>query len=148
MKKYHVEVSRVIAAPAEAIYAVLADYEEGHLAILPKPYFTDMIIEKGGQGAGTVALVRMNVMGAKRSFRLETSEPEPGRILEEVDEENGVSTRFTVDPLADDGCRVTIATDARTQPGIRGLMERLLNPSITRRIYKKELENLANYVRK
>jgi len=147
MNSFHVETSRVIPASAEMIYAVLSDYEEGHRAILPKPYFTDMIVEKGGQGAGTVTLVHMNVMGSKRSFRLETSEPEPGRILEEVDRENGVTTRFILDPLQDNGCRVTIASDVQTSPGPRGFMERLVTPSITRRIYNQELANLADYVR-
>ncbi len=146
MGSYHVETSRVIPAQAEKIYAVLTDYEVGHRAILPKPYFTDMIIEKGGQGAGTIALVHMNVMGSKRSFRLETFEPDPGRILEEVDKENGVTTRFILDSLQEGGCRVTIASDVQTPPGLRGFIERLLNPSITRRIYNQELSNLADYV--
>jgi hypothetical protein len=49
-----VQSSAVIPARPEAIYAVLADYREAHPAILPKPYFTELKVEEGGQGAGTV----------------------------------------------------------------------------------------------
>ena len=52
MNQIHVEVSDVIEAHAEKIYGILADYREGHPAILPKPYFTEVKVEQGGQGIG------------------------------------------------------------------------------------------------
>jgi hypothetical protein len=107
-----------------------------------------MTVERGGQGAGTVALVHMNVMGSKRTFRLETSEPEPGRVLEEVDQAAGIRTRFILEPQTDGSCRVTIRTENAIRPGFAGLMERLINPPIMRRIYQKELAMLADYVRR
>lgn len=146
MSTYNVQVKQTIPASSTTIYKVLCDYEEGHRAILPEPYFTDMIVEKGGQGAGTIALVHMNVMGAKRSFRLETFEPEPGRILEEVDQGNGNLTRFIIEQVDDDHCLVTIASEFHIQPGFKGWLERLTNPPIIRHIYKKELQNLVSYV--
>ncbi len=53
---------RVINARPETIYAVISDYYVGHTAILPEPYFTDMTVEKGRTGAGTVIRLRMNVL--------------------------------------------------------------------------------------
>lgn len=148
MSSMHIEVSEVIDARPEAIYAVLSDYRNGHPAILSRPYFTELKVLEGGQGAGTIAHTEMVVMGAKFVYRLVVSEPEPGRVLAEDDEAVGIHTTFTVDAL-DGGSRsrVTIATDSRNSPGIRGFMEKLMNPSITRRIYKQELQQLADYIR-
>jgi hypothetical protein len=68
-------------------------------------------------------------------------------VMVEADEAVGVVTTFTVEPL-DEGARskVTIATDSRPAPGFAGLMEKLLSPVVTRRIFAKELEQLAGYV--
>ncbi len=67
----------------------------------------------------------------------------------EMDDALGVTTTFTVEPL-DGGShsRVTIATDAAIRPGIAGWLERLFNPSMMRRIYRQELQQLAGYVRR
>ena len=147
MSKIVVEASDVIPAPADKIYAVLADYHEGHPAILPQPYFHELVVEEGGRGAGTVIRVRMEVLGAEQRYRLHVSEPEPGRVLIERDPDLDVATTFTVAPL-NGGSRslVTIATESRPSPGLRGLLERIVNPPVTRRIYKEELKNLAAYV--
>mgnify|MGYP001413434699 CR=1 FL=1 len=143
----HVEVSAVIAARPEAIYAILSDYRAAHQAILPKPYFADLVIEQGGHGVGTVFRVRMDVMGTSTHFHMVVSEPQPGRVLMEADEQAGVVTTFTLEPVADDiQTRVTIASDFRPSPGIKGLAERLMNPPITRRIYRQELQLLADYL--
>ncbi|MCI0395068.1 MAG: SRPBCC family protein [Chloroflexi bacterium] len=147
MSQIHVEASAVINARPEKIYGILSDYRVGHPAILPKPYFTELTVEEGGQGAGTVMRVRMKVMGVEVAYHLVVSEPEPGRVLVETDEAAGVVTTFTVEPLnGGQQSRVTIATDMRASPGLRGFMEKLMNPPVTRRIYRQELENLAEYV--
>jgi hypothetical protein len=143
----HVSESLVIPAPPEAVYAVIADYRVAHKAVLPKPYFVDMRVEQGGTGAGTIAIADVNVMGVKQTYRLVVSEPQPGRVIEEVDEAAGVRTWFTFDPV-DGGAqtRLTISSDTKPSPGFRGLMERLMNPPITRRIYREELALVAAYV--
>jgi hypothetical protein len=147
MGQIAVEVSDVVPAPPEKVYAILSDYRVGHPAILPRPYFRELAVEQGGQGAGTVLRVRMEVMGITQNYRLQVAEPEPGRILVEEDPEKGVKTTFIVAPL-NGGQRslVTIATTSRTSPGFRGLLERLINPPVTRRIYRQELRQLAAYV--
>ncbi len=149
MSQIHVEVSEVIEARPDKIYAILADYRVSHPAILPKSYFKDVVVEEGGRGAGTIVRVKMEVMGKAFGYRQTISEPEPGRVLKEVDEAAGVRTTFTIDPL-DGGSRsrVTIATDAALSPGPTGWLERIFNPPVMRRIYRQELQNLGEYVRK
>ena len=149
MSVMQIEVSDVIDARQEDVYAVIADYRVEHPAILPKPYFAELTIEEGGKGAGTVARVEMNVMGVKQSYRLVVSEPEPGRVLVERDDAAGIVTTFTIDALNEGTrTRVTITSEVRPSPGFKGLVERLMNPPITRRIYRKELAQLADYVQR
>ena len=149
MALIHVGAARIIEAGPEEIYAVLTDYRVGHPAILPKPYFTGLVIEQGGQGAGTVMWVHMRVYGRESHYHQIVSEPEPGRVLVEANLDGGVTTTFKVEPLEGGRqSRVTITTDARPSPGFAGLMERLMQPAIAGRIYKQELRNLADYLRR
>lgn len=143
----HVEVTEVINARPEKVYGILADYHTGHPSILPKPYFTYLTVEEGGVGAGTVLRVGMEVFGVKKDYHMVVTEPQPGRILKEADDEQGVVTHFTVEPVGSgEQSRVTITTDSRSASGFQGLMERLVNPPVSRRIYKQELKNLAGAV--
>lgn len=147
MGRLSVRQSRVIDAPAETLYDILTDYHVGHPAILPPDYFEGLEVLEGGRGAGTLVRVRMKVLGSRHEFQMRTTEPDPGRVLVERDESADVTTRFEVEPLGPARARVTIATDAAASPGLRGVMERLLNPPITRRIYREELDRLADYAR-
>ncbi len=147
MSGIHVSVSRVIDAPADVVYGILADYRVGHPAVLPKPYFKELVVEEGGRGEGTVARVDMEVMGAKRTMRLRVTEPEPGRVLREEDTAAGVVTVFTVEPLADGRSRVTFDTDMRASDGIGGWLERRTTPFFMRRIYHGEQALLADMAR-
>ncbi|MBZ0301843.1 MAG: hypothetical protein K8J31_18995 [Anaerolineae bacterium] len=106
------------------------------------------MVEEGGVGAGTVIRVRMNVMGIEQAYHMTVSEPEPGRVLAEDDPAVGVHTTFTVEPRnGGQQSQVTITTVSTTSPGFKGLMERMMNPPVARRIYRQELQNLADYVR-
>jgi len=135
------------ATPAE-VYAILTDYRHAHPSILPKPYFADLKVVSGGQGAGTVLQLRMNVLGNVRDFYETVTEPEPGRRLVETDIYTGQTSTFIVEPTADgQQSRVTIATEFAGRPGFAGLVERLLTPPITRHIFRKELANLAEFAR-
>lgn len=142
------EVTDIIDARPEDVYAVIADYHTGHPAILPKPEFTDLTVEEGGRGAGTVIRFGMNVMGRTREFRAVVSEPEPGRVLVETYPESASKTTFTVEPLAGgQQSKVTIATDQPASPGLMGMIEKLTTPPFLRNIYKKELRQLAEVLR-
>jgi len=143
MNSYQVEESAVIDAPAAQVYEIIADYHAGHPAILPTRYFTALDVIEGGQGAGTKILVAMNVMGTKVNYEMIVSEPEPGRVLREVDSAAGVVTTFTVDPLnSETQSKVTICTTAKTNPGLKGWLEKLMTSTISRRIYREELDQL------
>jgi len=149
MNSYYVEESAVLEAPADRVYAIIADYHQGHPAILPANYFKAIQVTRGGYGAGTIALIKMKVLGKTVNYELVVSEPEPGRVLCEEDAATGVLTTFIVDPLEDSAqCKVTISTTARTRSGLQGWVEKLLNPAITRRIYREELAQLAQVAEK
>lgn len=143
MSTYLAQESAVIDAPAERLYEIIADYHEGHPAILPTRYFTDITVEEGGQGLGTVVAVKMNVFGSKMLLNLKVTEAIPGRLLVEKDEATGTVTTFNLEPVGEGQTRVTIATESRTSPGLRGWLEKVMNPPITRRIYREELQQLA-----
>lgn len=148
MAQLRVEESAVVHASPAQVYAVLVDYDGAHPAILPKPYFESLKVEKGGQGAGTEIFLRMNVFGAVREFRQVVTEPEPGRVLMETDPAQGVTTTFTVEAVnGGQQTRVTIATESRLSAGFQGLMERLMSPAFLRRVYRAELANLDAYLR-
>src|SRR5688572_19050743 len=68
MSLIHVEASEIIDARAEDLYAIVRDYRVGHPAILPKPYFTELTVEKGGIGAGTVLRISMEIFGKQFSY--------------------------------------------------------------------------------
>ncbi len=147
MSKIHIEQSDIIDAAPETVYAILSDYRVGHPAILPKPYFTELTVEQGGHGAGTVVLTRMKVLGREFVYHQVVSEPEPGRVLLETDTYTGQKTWFTLDPLnGGQQTRCTISSEFPASAGIMGFMERLMQPSVVRRIYKQELQNIAAYV--
>ena len=146
MKEYKVSQSAEIPASAETVYNILIDYNEGHAAILPKPYFESMTVLEGGVGDGTVIEVQMKVLGVKRTFTPTVREVTANRELVEFDKTAGIETTFFIEPLGADRCRLTISSLNRSADGIAGVIERLTTPPITRHIYRKELENIASYV--
>jgi len=127
--------------PAEDAYGILADYEVGHPAILPRPPFGALRVLKGGRGAGTEIVVEMTALGRTQSLRAVVSEPEPGRLLVERYPDTGATTSFRVEPLGPSRCEVTIETDWQA-PAPRGWIERMLAPRLLRRTYDRELQNL------
>jgi ribosome-associated toxin RatA of RatAB toxin-antitoxin module len=145
--KIHVEASHVINVRPDEVYAVISDYRVGHPAILPKPEFTELTVIKGGQGAGTELRVALEMYGQKFSYHQIVTEPEPGRTLVETDIETGQFSRFTFEPLnGGKQTKVTIFSEFPASNGIKGFMERLMQPSIVSRLYKKELRNLEQYM--
>lgn len=148
MTRLRAESSAIIDASPEQVYAIIADYRNGHPRILPEENFSSLEVEQGGVGAGTVIRFISRAGGRERHFRMEVSEPEPGRVLVESDTASTLATIFTVTPL-DGGQRanVQIATEWDASKGIGGLLEKLLYPPAMRRIYDKELKQLAEVVR-
>jgi len=99
MSTVNVDYSTIINARPEDVYAVFRDYRVSHPAILPKPYFEYLTVHEGGLGAGTKFTAGMNVFGTKSTFSATVSEPEPGRIILEKDDEERLKTFFIMDPV-------------------------------------------------
>lgn len=149
MNQMQVSYSAVIDARPQQVHAVISDYHVGHVAILPKPEFQELIVEQGGQGEGTVTRIKMKVMGREFIYHHKISEPEPGRTLKETDLDTGLGTLFTFEPVGDGSqTRVTITTDFPARSGLAGAIERWLTTRVTQRLYKRELDNLAAYLKR
>ena len=103
------------------VYALIADYHNGHPHILPKE-FSELVVEKGGVGRGTIIRFQTSVFGRKHIFRAAISEPEPGRVLAETDlDTNGEVTTFIVDRDSASGhSRVTITRELAVRKGLAG----------------------------
>lgn len=146
MSHIHAEAAALISAPPEKVYAVLADYHAGHPSVLPKAYFKSLMVEQGGQGAGTVIRVQLSVMGIRRDSRMQVSEPEPGRVLSETDLQTGLVTAFTVTPAGIGQTHLRITTDWESAPGLAGWFDRLTTPVVLRHIYALQLRALNDYL--
>lgn len=145
MPRIHVAASATIAAPPEVVYAILADYREGHPRILPPQYFRNLTVEQGGRGAGTHIRFDMRVLGRTRTAYGVVTEPEPGRVLVETYPDTGIVTTFIVEPRGEGRhAAVTIASDWE-KPGLAGWFEQKTAPPLLRRIFEEELRYLARY---
>ena len=140
-----VTYERPIAAPAERVYRYIADLREQQPRWLP-PNFTDVQVEEGGVGAGTIFRARVRLGGVSRDFRMRVDEPEPGRVIREVDILAPLVTTWTVTPEGDH-CRVRLETVWSSATGLAGLLERPVAPRLMRRMYADEFDRLDRYAR-
>jgi polyketide cyclase/dehydrase/lipid transport protein len=147
MGRYRVSSSARIEGRPDLVYAAIADYRQQHPHIVPPESFPRLEVLEGGIGAGTRTRVEMRILGATRVFEQVVTEPEPGRVLMESNQDGSGVTTFTVD-RGDDGAsaHVTIATEIVARPGVSGRLERMFISMILPRIYRKELALLAEYV--
>lgn len=145
MAMIHVAAEREIGAPSESVYRYLADMREHHPNFLP-PAFTDFTVEAGGVGGGTITQFKVHAGRRVREYRMQVSEPEPGRVLTETDMNSSLVTTFTVEPQGA-GSLVRITTGWQGAGGIGGFFERLFAPAVMRRLYEDELERLDSYAR-
>lgn len=149
MATVRTDYAAVIDAPPAEVYAIFADYRNSHPKILPKPYFGDVTVEQGGQGAGTVFRTSIKVMGTTIDYHMMVTEPQPGRVLVETDAKQGTTTTFTIEPVeGGKKSRVTISTDWTPSSGVMGWLEKLATPGLMRKIYEAELKLVQEYVQK
>jgi uncharacterized protein YndB with AHSA1/START domain len=145
MPQHTISAAALIPAPPQQVYAIIADYRDGHPHILPKPHFVSLTVEQGGVGAGTVIRFQMRLLGRLQNFRATITEPEPGRVLVETDMQTGAVTTFTVEPRADaQQAAVTITTTTSVREGLLGRLEAWLTTRLLRPIYVRELAQLAD----
>ena len=143
-----VQASKQINQPASKIYGAIADYQKHHPNFLPRNYFKKLEIESGGMGAGTIFKADMDVYGNKSTLRMKVTEPQPGRVIQETDLASGLFTTFTVEPLGAAQSNVTITTQWQQPAGLKGWLQSKVQAFFMGRIYKEELDLLANYLEK
>ncbi|CAA9235391.1 MAG: hypothetical protein AVDCRST_MAG77-1237 [uncultured Chloroflexi bacterium] len=138
---------RVMDAPAEVVYHLISDYSEHHRdhpeGFLPDA-FSDMVVERGGVGHGTVVRFSSKMGGRKQTMTASITETQPGRVLVEAGE--GVVTTFTVEPEGSQRARVRFDT-VFDFGGVTGLMVRLFAPGMLRPIYAEEMDRLERHAK-
>jgi len=144
MPLIHVSSSRLIPAAPNRVYAIIADYQTGHPQILPSRYFSNLQVEQGGIGAGTVIRFQMHAFGSTQTIRAEITEPIPSELLLETIAATGLQTSFHVVPQSDGkASHVTIETKWDVK-GLAGWIQSLMVPRYLRKVYAEELDKLAS----
>jgi hypothetical protein len=135
----HTFAEAVIDAPAPTVLAVLRDFDGRHRQILP-PAFSNLVVEHGGVGAGTVMSFDLTLGGRTQRATSRVEEPAEGVIEEHIIGRDMVTT-FTIRP---EGDRALTRIETRWEParGLTGLLERLVAPRMLRQIYREELTRL------
>ena len=148
MGRARAQAERTIGVPPAAVYAVLADYTTQHPKIMPAPPFSDLEVESGGVGAGTVFHITVRMLGRRQRLHMRVAEPRPGRVLTETNLDTGVVTEFTVAPQ-DGGSRTLagMSSEWETKGGLGGLVDRLMTPRLMGRMFAKQLHQLDQYLR-
>lgn len=146
MTLIRVGAEAVVRASADRIYKCLADYRRHHPRILPRA-FSDLVVEEGGVGAGTIIRFRLTIGGQTRQIRMKVEEPEPGRVLREIDLDTGAVTDFIIESDGGTSCAVKIETEFPSAPGLRGFIERRFAPRLLRGLFQDELALLGQYLR-
>lgn len=145
MSEVHVLAEGLVGAPSAHVYALISDFQQHHHRFLPRN-FTNLEIEQGGIGAGTIFTFTVTAGGRVRNYRMRVGEPEPGRVLTESDTLSSMETTWTLTP-AGDRTVVRIETRWEGATGMPGFFERLFAPPALRRIYREELRRLDRYAR-
>src|SRR5262245_23527546 len=133
MAKHTISAEAEIPAPPDQVYAIIADYRDGHPHILPKPHFASLTVEQGGVGAGTLIRFQLQLLGRTQTFRAAVTEPVPGHVLLETDIHTGATTSFAVEPRGDaQHTAVTITTTTTVRDGRLGKLEAWLTTRLLR----------------
>jgi hypothetical protein len=144
MTAHRITASARIDSAPKRVYGVIADYCNGHPHILPTQ-FSDLVVERGGFGAGTVIRFRMRVGGRLQRLRVAVTEPDPGRVLVETSLEGRLAvTTFTISAVnGGQASDVDIATDLPVRSGLLGAIERFVTTRALQGLYREELRRLA-----
>ena len=145
MIRFVVESCATINGSARDVYAILADYKHGHPRIMPRKYCDGLRVLKGsGVGENTRIEVRFNIFGQKETLVMDISEPEPGRVLQEIDTNAKNITQFIVDPLDEGTCTVTLRTSVLSTLGFQPLaaVDMWMKKFVLRSMFEEELKIL------
>lgn len=139
--------TQTIPASPDRVWRVLIDYRVHHPAILPKDVFKGLEVLAGGIGAGTRFRLTMRMGGKDHVSEIAVTEPRPGSILVEGADDGSVVTTIALAPV--DGGRGTQLTfdTAYTLPGGFFLpLQRWVTNQILRGLYRREMQNIAEYI--
>jgi len=144
MTEIRFSAERFVDAPADIVYHCIADYVRHHRpdGFLP-PAFTDMEVERGGVGSGTVVHFTVTAMGRSERHHATVSEPQPGRVLVETEEKNALRTTFSVEPHGSQS-RVRFDT-VYSRSGVMGWIEKLLVARVLGPLYADEQRRLEQH---
>lgn len=145
MSQVKADARHPIKAPADQVFAALADYTGTRPTILPENY-RDYEVLAGGTGAGTT--VRWKLAATKKRVRdclVEVSEPRE-RTLVERDTNSTMITTWNVAPDGDGSSVVTAHTTWQGAGGIAGFFEGVFAPLGLRKIHGRLLANLDRVV--
>jgi len=148
MGQARAHADQLVDASTAAVYEVLADYRSHHPRIMPSPPFSDLEVESGGVGAGTVFHITVRTMGRQQRLHMRVAEPKPGQVLTETNLDTGVVTEFSVAPGSGASySRVRMLSEWEPAGGLRGLFDRLVTAPLTGRMFAKQLRQLDQYMR-
>jgi hypothetical protein len=147
MTRARAHAENLIAARPNAVYAVLADYRTHHPRIMPASLFSNLDVESGGVGAGTVFHITLRTAGKEQRLHMRVAEPDPGHVLTETNLDTGVVTVFSVAP-GNGGARTLAKISSEWEPegGLRGLVDRFVAPVLMGRIFTRQLRQLSQYM--
>ena len=111
-----------------------------HQRFLP-PAFSDFKISRA---ASASRRQQVTAGGRTRSYRMQVSEPAPGRTLVETDTGSSLVTTYDVAPQGDKSL-VGITTSWDGAGGIGGFFERTFAPRAMERLYSEALDRLSAY---
>jgi Polyketide cyclase / dehydrase and lipid transport len=146
MSLVRIERHRTIGAPSADVYEVLADYSVHHPNVMPPAHFSDLEVESGGVGEGTVFHITVKAGGKRQRLHMRVSEPEPGKVLCETNLDTGVVTQFTVSGNGSAASVLRMSSEWRPRR-LLGWFDRLFTAPLTRRLFTEQLDQVDAYVR-
>jgi hypothetical protein len=146
MPRVHAHAEKLIGAPPNEVYGVLADYATHHPRIMPPDHFSNLEVESGGVGEGTVFHITARVAGKRDRLHMRVSEPEPGSVLWETNLDTGVVTEFRVSGNGSGTSLVRMSSEWEAH-GVKGWVDRLLAPRVMHRLFAEQLDQLDEYMR-
>lgn len=141
--KIEVRAEHLVKAPADEVYRYIADYREHHPHFLPRA-FSNLTVEKGGIGTGTVFSFDLRVAGRTTRMRVTVDEPDPGSVIKEISLESDHVTTFEVIPQGQ-ACIVRIHSEWTPADGLQGWLERRIGSRKIAELLHEELINLDLY---
>ncbi|MGW2558794.1 SRPBCC family protein [Streptomyces sp. NPDC001514] len=147
MAQVEATTERIIAADAETVFDMLADYKDTRAKLLPG-HFSEYAVREGGDGEGTLVHWKLQATSKRiRDCLLEVTEPTDGQLVEK-DRNSSMVTTWTVTPAGEGRSKAVVTTVWNGAGGIGGFFERTFAPKGLARIYDELLAKLAAEVEK